>query len=209
MLKKIMTLALAVMALAAVAAPLASANWTHNKVKIPAGTNPQIEFLGQANFISAIGNVDCQTVSLAQFTGGQTTGHITKFEINPAGIPTEKCVTGGPLAACKVTSLQATQLPWLIHSDGADKIMIRTGEIHLKFEAFSGDPEKCTFLQEITLKPAAAPHEFPNWNVPAGQTSAITQVHLQGKLTTNTGAQLQFGGTQTIQAPNAGTYGTA
>jgi len=214
MLKKIMILALGVMALAAVAAPLASANWTHKGVKIPAGTNPVIQFTGQSSTISSIGSIDCQTKFTVQFTGGQTTGHVNTFEIDltqAGSTPTTKCVTGGPLANCKVTSLQSTQLPWLIHSDGGDKITITTGQIHYKLEGSLGHPQKCAFLQEITYEPPAVPplHELPTANIPGGQTSAITQVSLQGRLTTSIGTQITIGGSQTIQAPNNNTYGTA
>jgi len=212
MLKKIMTLALAVLGLAAVAAPMASAKWT-DKTSGPllAGTNPQFQLTGQFQFAGTIGSIDCQTKTSVQLTGGQTTGHVNTFEIDlaqPGSTATQKCVLGTPLAACKVKSFQATQLPWLIHSDGADKITITTGQIHIVLENTTGTGE-CTFLKEITLEPAAAPHEIPNWNIPPGQTTAITQVDLKGKLTTSTGVPMQIAGKQTIQTPNDNTYGTA
>jgi hypothetical protein len=204
MLKKIMMLALAATAVAAVTAPMASANWTHNGVNIPAGTNPQVQFTGQALFTSAVvGGINCQTDAKVQLEGGSTTGKVTQFEVDlteAASTVTKKCVTSGPIAPCLVKSVQATSLPWQIHSDGADVVTITTGEIDNVLESQTGGA--CGVVQQIKLKPGTV-----SALIPAGQTKAISIVHLSGQLETTTGSKVQIAGTQNVTP--SGTYGTS
>lgn len=203
MLKKIVMLALAVMAVAVVTALTASANWTHSGKVIPVGTNPQGQATGQASFTNAVvGGINCQNYSNVEFTGGGTTGFVKSLEIDTTegGTVTQKCVTSGPIASCRVKSVQPTGLPWVIHSDGADVISITSGEVHYVLESQTG--ATCSVAQQVTLKSGTV-----NINVPAGKTSAVEQVQLSGELETSTGAKGSVSGTQTMNP--SGTFGTA
>lgn len=204
MFKKTIVLALAAIAVAAVTAPMASAVWTNDHLDTTPGQNDHVLFTGQAAFTSAlIGGIECQTTATVEFTGGTTTGHIKQFE--PDGVATEKCVTSGPLAPCKVTSVQPTGLPWTVHSNGADTITIKTGEIHNVLEGAQQQPQKehsaCGIVQTVTLK-AGTVHA----TIAAGETCTTSQVHLSGQLEVSTGAKVQVHGTQGL-TPSA-TYGT-
>jgi hypothetical protein len=108
MLKKMLVAAMAVMALAAVVAPNASATWTHNHQAIPAGTNPEETFTGTAQFQGLVGKVHCSnTEGKVQLLGGQTTATIKLFQSqNPAA-----CHVSGALGtSCGTNSLQKVEL---------------------------------------------------------------------------------------------------
>jgi hypothetical protein len=201
MLKKILVLALTAMALAAASASVASANWTYGGEALPAGANPHLQLTSQWSTTSiVIGGIDCQIDITVELTGGTTTGHVTQFEIDltgPEGTPTKKCVTSGPLSPCLVKGVHATNLPWTVHSDGADKITITTGEIDNTLENQTGGV--CGVVQQTKIKPGTV-----TTTIPAGKTSAIEQLTLSGQLEASTGSKTTVEGTQSVAL-----YGTA
>lgn len=204
MLKKMVVLGLAVIAVAALSAPVASANWTHNGAPISAGTNPRVWFTGQFLFTSVVvGGANCQVKGTIELTGGTTTGDIITFDVDLTSLGAtmpEKCVESGPISPCDVGSIQPTGIPWTVHSNGADIVTITTGEIHYPLEKIGGGI--CGVVQQIKLKPGTA-----TATIPAGKTSAIEQVQLSGQLETSTGPKVTVGGTQSLAPAN--TYGTA
>lgn len=197
-----MTLALAAMAVAACTAPIASANWTHKGA--PIEENVSVSFTGQALFTSAVvGGINCRTFAEAQFVSGTTTGTISKFEVDLAeagSTVTNRCETSGPLGPCRVSAVQSTNLPWQVHSNGADLVTITTGEIDNVLESPQGGA--CGVVQQIRLTPGTV-----TATIPGGQTQGVEQVTLSGQLETATKSKVAVGGSQTISP--AGTYGTA
>jgi hypothetical protein len=108
MLKKMLVAAMAVMALAAVAAPTASATWTHNHVALGGGENPEETLTGTFQFQGLIGKVHCSNMELRlQLLGGQTTATVKVFQSqNPAA-----CHASGAFGtSCGTNSLQKTEL---------------------------------------------------------------------------------------------------
>jgi hypothetical protein len=203
MLKKTMMLTLAVTAVAAATAPMALANWSHNHVAIPLNTDPVVQLTGQFAFTSAvIGGINCQTDTTIQLTGGTTTGHITQWAVDlteAASTVTKKCVTSGPIAPCLVKSVQATSLPWTIHSDGADTITVTTGEIDYMLESQTGGV--CGVVQQLKFKSGTL-----HWTITSGETCTIKEIHLSGTLQAQTGTKLAFSGSK--QVIPSGAYGT-
>ncbi len=135
MLKKLMMLAVAVAALAALALPVsAMARWTDETIPIP--TSRTVEFTGtNVKFSSGpAGSIECHTTAQVIFHPG-TTGTVTMFD--PEGSVTTACKAGGALANCQVHEVQATGYkggtltaePWDLHTDTND-ITITTGDIH-------------------------------------------------------------------------------
>lgn len=204
MLKKIIILAVAAMAIAAVAAPTVSANWTKHHANIE--QNETVTFTGQAAFTSAVvGGIECQTDARVEFFAGQTTGEVRQFEVDftNGGTYTQKCQTSGPLAPCAVKSVEGTALPgWLVHSDGADTITITTGTIDNILESPQGGA--CGVVQQVQLKPGTV-----HAQVTPGETCTVTQVHLSGQLQTSTGSKVQVHGKQHINPGQTATYGTS
>lgn len=72
MLKKIMALVVAALAVLAVSAPMASATWFkhHNAIQ----ANETIQLTGQFKFNSiVVGSIECQTQASVELIAGQTT----------------------------------------------------------------------------------------------------------------------------------------
>lgn len=203
MIKKALLLAMAAVAVVAVSAPMASANWTHNGTPLSVGQDPHLQLTGQLLTVSAFGQIKCEIDMTIVFTGGSTTGEVKQIEIDltePGSTPTKKCTTGGFFAPCLVKGFHATGLPWTVHSNGADVITITTGETHKTLESPQGGP--CSFADQVTTKPGTI-----TATIPAGQTGGINEVTLSGQLETSTGAKSTVSGTLT--ANPSGTYGTA
>lgn len=202
MLRRTTTLALIAMAIGAASAATASANWTHNHAVLQ--SNVQVQFTGQTAFTSAVvGGVECQRDARAEFTANTTTGRITQFEIDltsAGSTATQKCVTSGPLAPCKMKSAQSTGLPWTVHSDGADTVTITTGAIHYVLESAQG--AACGVVQAVTLEPGTATAQ-----ITPGETCTVAQLDLSGQFSLSTGAKIQLHGKSALTP--ASTYGTS
>lgn len=121
MLKKLMLLATAAVAVLAMGASSASANWYDNGTALVAGQNPTLNGTGTAAFTSPNGGTHCNTTDAAvQLTGGTTTAHITKFEATNIGT----CEVSGGLVFLTggTTSLKSATLTTgaTAHSNGSD-----------------------------------------------------------------------------------------
>lgn len=204
MFRKALLFAMAVMAVFALSAPVASAVWTHNGEYIGAGTNPRVWFTGQLSYTSAVvGGADCQVKGTLELTGGTTTALVTTFDVDLTTLgatATEKCVMSGPIAPCRTKEVVPTGIPWTVHSSKPDVLSVTTGEIDYVFESQSGGA--CGVLQQHKLKAGTL-----TATIAAGKTSAIEELTLSGELQTQTGSKVAVGGKQGLTP--AATYGTS
>jgi hypothetical protein len=193
MLKKMLVAAMAVMALAAVAAPTASANWTHNHQVIGAGTNPQETFTGTAQFQGLVGKVHCPNVEgKVQLTGGQTTGVVTLFQSQDV----TKCHVSGALGtSCGTNSLQEVKLQTnaevhIVTHNGAPAITITHIGLLNQFGTCATTVLESDATRDVTLVP--------------DDPTTITQGQLTGTLKTASGNVAVSG---TLHAAVPHTYG--
>jgi len=207
MLKKIMTLAVAALAVLAVSAPAASATWFKHHSAIQA--DETVQLTGQFKFSSvAVGSIECQTEASMQFLAGQTTTLIPQFGLDTGSTPTKRCVTGGPLGPCDVTSFTSDATifnAWVAHLlQNKDTIEITTGTSQNKLEGSNATTQTqhtaCALAQIIQLKGGTI------YATIVGSTCTVSQVTLSGQLETQTGAKVTISGTQSV-IPGA-TYGT-
>jgi len=209
MFKKTIVLALAALAVLAVSAPAASADWyKHHKI---IQQNEQLELTGQTKFQSlVVGTIDCQVHVKLQLLAGQTTSRIEEYALDETTgkTPTELCTTGGPLAQCDVTDLitdATTQAPWTAHLlQNKDTIEVTTGVKQYLLEHNSSTPNThhaCNVVQQIQLKPGKV-----HWTIAPGETCTINKVTKSGQLETSFGAKVTISGTLSL-IPGA-TYGT-
>jgi hypothetical protein len=193
MLKKMLVAAMAVMALAAVVAPNASATWTHKHEAIPAGTNPVETFTGTAQFQGLVGKVHCNnTKGEVELLGGQTTATIKLFQSqNPAA-----CHVSGALGtSCGTNSLQKVELQThatahIATHNGSPAITVT----HIKLLNQFGSCASTVLESDETRDVALVP----------GDAGTINQGTLTGTLKTAAGNVAVTG---TLQAENQGTYG--
>ena len=199
MLKRKFLVALGtVLAILAVPAA-ASAGWTHSGVELKTGENPQLSAVGSFRFEGELGGIECETNSQFTFTGGQTTGHITKFE--PNGTATAKCKTLGlfPLIGCtRMEAMTNTNLPWTMHRvSGQPKIQVTTGTIH--YTVFNDSGMHCA-IPQITWNPGNITMDIKD-----AETNAIATFQLSGQLETSEGEAIEITGSQSVTP--ASTYG--
>jgi hypothetical protein len=190
MLKKMLVAAMAVMALAAVVAPNASASWLHNHKALAAGENPQEVFTGTAQFQGLVGKVHCGNVEgKVQLLGGQTTGTVQLFRSQN----TTLCHVSGALGtSCGTNSLQNVEL--LQHATAqitaANTITITNIKLLNVFGACAQTLLESDATRDVTLTPNNA--------------QTINNGTLSGTLKTAAGNVAVSG---TLQAENLGTYG--
>ncbi len=204
MLKKLMMLAVALAALAAVALPVsAMAQWTDNTS--PITTPKTIEFTGtNVKFSSGFaGSIECETTAQVILHPG-TTGTVTMFD--PDGVVTDVCKAGGALANCQVHEVQATGYkggsltaePWDLHTNTQD-ITITTGDIHTtvtgQFCAVGSGSITVTG-GDVTAH-VDDPHKISTIQI----TGTLQTDSALGKFATT------ISGTQHVKAPNNGTFG--
>jgi len=206
MFKKTIILALAAMAVLAVSAPAASASWYKHHQVIQA--DQQIELTGQWKYQAlAVGSIECQARSTVRLLAGQTTAHFEAFSLDTetGKTPTELCFMGGLLAQCDVTDLIADaspQSPWVAHLlQNKDTISLTTGTIQTKLESTAPGHNACNIVQQLQLKPGTL-----HATVASGETCTLNKIIWSGQLETQTGAKVQFGGTQNLLPGE--TYGT-
>lgn len=195
MLKKMMLAATAVAALMAIGAQTASADWYHSGTALKSGENPSLETTGTVAFTSSAGGVHCATgTATLQATGGTTDGHVPAFGAEEIG----KCevsgglafLTGGTTTLSKVTLTEGTTLT--VDAATGD-VTVSAVSLHNEFK---NGFELTLSSQEtpLTIKPTT--------------TKAITSGALSGKLNSTLGTAVTVTGSQTVLAPNSGTYGT-
>jgi hypothetical protein len=189
MLKKMLVAAMAVMALAAVVAPNASASWLHNHKALTTGENPQETFTGSLTWAGLVGGLHCAVEGKVQLIGGQTTGTVTLFQTqNPAGCH----VTGATATACGTTSLQKMELQQHATAQitAANTITIT----NIKLLNVFGTCTQMLLESDATRDVSATPNN----------AQTINNVQLGGTLKTAAGNVTVSG---TLQAHNVGTYG--
>lgn len=171
MLKKLMLLATAAMAVFAFGAQGASANWFHGSSALKAGENPHINTTGSLSFTSPNGGTSCNTVdSTIELIGGSTTGHIRSFEVTNIGA----CEISGALVFLTggTTTLKSATLTgsgaWTptIHQ------IIKSGKHHLSVTGLTLHIAYANGFK-LTLESAAAPLTAALSNAGGGQTGAI------------------------------------
>jgi hypothetical protein len=194
MLKRMTVLAMAVGMLAALALPsAASAAWGHNGADITQDVD--VELTGQARFQSQLGGVECQVKSTVTFFAGQTTGAADTFVPEPTS-DTTNCKGLGGLAFCQIHGVSPTQLPWTIHTAGADTISVTSGEIHS-----SATGGFCP-VSSLTITSGTVTAQVDN-------PTAVSTATLSGTLVTHVGGSAQnstISGTLHVVGGNAGTY---
>jgi len=202
MLKKLLLLAGALAALAALSPSVASATWFMNGV--PITQNETFQTHGQLEFNAEQGGVRCNIEAHGILKANQTTGTITSFGVKATAgkthsqRATEHCVTQGVLAlnGCTVETLEATGFPWVIHKVNTQQISVTTGEIHTTFVNHFGSP--CTpksiklFAGQLSLHVAVA------------EMSAIKKATLTGILLSTFG-EIEYAGSVTVTPE--GTFG--
>jgi hypothetical protein len=193
MLKKILAAAMAAMALAAVAAPNASAAWTHNHVELKGGENPEEMFTGTFQFQGLVGKVHCNNIELGvQLLGGQTTATVRLFRSqNPAA-----CHVSGALGtSCGTNSLQKTELQThatghIATHNGVPAITLTHIQVLGQFGSCASTILESDATRDLTL--------IPN------DPTTITTTTLTGTLKTAAG-NIAVSGTFHAEIPN--TYG--
>ncbi len=190
MLKKTMILGLGLGALAALPS-VAMGDWTDKTENVL--TQERIEFLGQFKFSGGLGSIECQMTSSTMLEPG-TTGKVETFDVN--GSPTEKCKTGGFLAACQVHALQAAGLPWVVHTNG-QTIDMTIGSMQ---KSVTGGfcPVTNVLITGGTVQ--ATPDN--SHGAKSGTLSGSLAVHTSGGESFST-----ISGTLTVQGAASGTYG--
>ncbi len=168
--------------------------WRH--AGLPLEKNVAIGFTGSLKYSSGVlGSIECQITAGVQLTPGST-GVVETFATDN-GTATERCKTGGALAACQVHSLQATGLPWTIHAGTTSTFTAATGEVHTTMTG--------GFCPISTLISTPAHIKFTPDN-----STAIGKVLASGSVGTDSalGAlPLTLSGELAVEGPNAGTYG--
>lgn len=195
MFRKVMMLALAAGALAALMAPAgASATWTKDHQALQ--ENAQIELTGQAAIHGEVGSIECQVRSLMQLTAGTTTAVVTEsgVDLKEAGSTvTSKCSISGGLESfgcTDVASSTAAGLPWTAHAVSTQTISTTTGTVqnHLHGGIFCPKTVQATpgtVLSHLTTQ--------NTWTT--GTSSGTLQIHLSN------------GGSQEVQVTGHGSVG--
>jgi hypothetical protein len=202
MLKKAILVAMAVAAFAAVAAPAASANWTHEGN--PLEGNPIVEFHGTTEFSGGIGSVHCEdSTAEIELTGGTNIGHVLSFTVdNPTvncevtGLASLAC-TGSPAASTTLESAGLLQEALATIEGGT----IGVTEVELTNIFFNGNgPCADVTLTNVVEEGAEVPiTATPN------NAGSIEEVELGGSLATSVGGTVEINGT--LAATPSGTYG--
>jgi len=192
MLKKMMLLAVAAAAVLAVAAPAASANWTHSGAELK--TNANVTFSGETSFAGELGTVTCkQSTAAATLTASSSHGTVQSFTVDS---PTTNCEVGGVVGAlCGTTSLESAHLeagnvPTLTAS--STNIVIDNVKL---INVFGSEGSPCLEL-DLVGNVTATP------NNPA----SISSVSLSGTLEDTT-LEAQVAVSGSLAANPAGTYG--
>jgi len=193
MLKKMMLLAVAAAAVLAVAAPAASANWTHSGAELK--TNANVTFSGETSFAGELGTVTCkQLTGAATLTGSSSHGTLQSFSVDS---PTTNCEVGGVLGAlCGTTSLES------VHLEAGNVPTLTATTTNIKIDnvkwiyLFGSEPNPCLELNlrgDLTATP--------------NNPESISSVAFSGTLEDTTlEAQVALSGS--LAASPAGTYGT-
>jgi hypothetical protein len=187
MFKKMMLLAMAVMAIAAVSAPAASANWTHSGAPITKDTT--VAFDGTASFQGSIGGVHCTNATAAIVaTAGTTDGHVELFDVH------------NPTVNCKVTGFLA---------------VLAGGESSLHDVELTGSPTATISGGVVGITGIVLHNRFTSgleFNLSGSLTAtpnnpkSISSIALSGNLTNSlTGGPVAVSGS--LGATPAGTYG--
>jgi len=195
MLKKIMLLSMAVMAMFAMGAQAASANWFDNGAGLAEGVNPHIDITGTVAFTSSGGGVHCNTgTSTLQATGNTNIGHVLTFSVEEPS----KCEVSGGLVLLTggTTTLKSVTLtkPTPEGTNTGSVINITGVTLHNEFN----NGFKLT-LSSIAGSPLVA---TPN------NTTSISSTTLAGELNSTLAAgKVKVAGSLNVLAPNVGTYG--
>jgi len=194
MFKKIMLMATAVMAMFAIGAQAASANWFHSGAGLAAGENPTLEITGTVAFTSSGGGVHCNTgTSKLQATGGTNNGHVLTFAVEEAN----KCEVSGGLVLLTggTTTLKKVELTGTPSgTNNGSTIEIAGVSLHNEFN----NGFKLT-LSSIAGQPLIA---TPN------ETTSVSSAGLAGELNSTLAAgKVKVAGSLNVLAPNTGTYG--
>ncbi len=202
MIKKIMVLAVAASAVAAVAVPAsAPASWLHHGT--PIQQDVQLGLTGQTRFQGALGGVECQVTSRLKLFAGQTAGTVETYAFHPTN-DTANCKGLGGLAFCQYHSVSPTGLPWTMHAvedKGTPKTM--TTGVTVTAQSTGGFcPMKHTALTSGSV--LSTPNQANT--VSSMQVSGNVQVDFQTTNGTVDKETMAVGGTSTIESPNANTY---
>jgi len=195
-MRKMMLALAAAVAVCALGAQAASAEWYDKGTALKSGENPTLEATGTVAFTSSSGGVHCNTgTSKLQFTGGTTDGHVLTFGVEEAS----KCEVSGGLVLLTggTTTLKGvtlTGMPTDKNDGNHEKIEISGVTLDNEFN----NGFKLT-LSSITGSPLIA---TPN------NTTSISSATLAGELNSTLAAgKVKVSGTLNVLAPNAGTYG--
>jgi hypothetical protein len=193
MLKKMLVAAMAVMVLAVVVAPNASASWLNKHTSLVANENPKETFTGTFQYQGLVGKVHCNNIETRlTLIGGQTTATVEVFRSqNPAACH----VSGGLGTSCGTNSLQKMDLQ--THATG--QIGTHNGDAAITIADFKLVSQfgSCAFVDAES----DATRDF--WLAP-GSPTTINATTVTGTLKTPVG-NTQVSGT--LQAHIPGTIG--
>jgi hypothetical protein len=128
--KKLVVLAGMSLAMVAVAAPAAQAEWLHNHVKLEKSAT--LTATGKAKFQTGAGSYECPVEGSITAEPGST-GKVTKFGVTK----TAECVGTGFLSNCTLKSHQSTNLPWTAHANTQNNtVEVTNAEIWGTYEGF-------------------------------------------------------------------------
>jgi hypothetical protein len=198
MLKKMLIAALTVAALAAVAAPSASATFLNDHQSIQ--ENETETFTGTLQYTNAeLGSFHCNNAEIqVQMLAGQTKGTVQKFQ---ASNSTSSCHTSGAIAA--ICGTNAVHQIVLTHHADAQVVTGPAGAA-LKLQNFNlftlfGSTESPCIVIEL--------QNVPNQDFLLTPTNAatISTAHLSGAVQSSEWGKMTFTGQ--FHAHNPGTYG--
>jgi hypothetical protein len=200
-MKKLMTLSLAVVALAACSLPaMARAEvWTDGGVPIEADdtvfeTGPWIWQGGAA------GTVECQMTLEYTVHAGQTTAQVKKVEVDldqAGSTVTQKCKGAGGMAFCQIHAMEAQNLPWTMHNVGPKAVITVGGWKTTLTGGFCPVTTITITAGEVTATP----------DNPSGISSFTHSGTLQGHLSSGGSVSGNVSGKFDVLAPDTGTFG--
>jgi len=208
MFKKIMLMATAVMAMFAIGAQAASANWFDKGAGLAAGENPTLEITGTVAFTSSGGGVHCNTgTSKLQATGGTNDGHVLTFGVEEAN----KCEVSGGLVLLTggTTTLKKVELTGTPTgtNNGGNTIDVTKVSLHNEFNngfKLTLSTIKCIIKHEGGVETEV---ETPLVATP-NNTTAIESATLAGKLNSTLAAgQVTVSGSLSVLGTDKNTYG--